>query len=493
MTTVNTEPVQAPKLDPRLVEMAWKTGTLAWKLRNYQLPVYDAFWGWIHDPDCLSGCANISRQFGKSYSMNLVVDEFCRRVPRAQVRFAAPSGLMLRNITLPIMRQLLADCPKDLRPRWRRNDHFWEYPNGSEFHIAGANEGHADDLRGSASHLSGVDEAGFVDDLKYLIDGVLMPQTLTTGGTLLVSSTPPESPVHPYVEYATDCKDRGHYIHRDIHATNQPKHVIDQYAKQAGGYASTTWKREYLAQFVVDESLAIIPEWDNKYVEAVERCGLWRFWHKYEAMDLGVRDLTVCLFGYYDFRKARLVIEDELVINGPQLTTKLLAEKIREKEKALWPQPNGEAPSIYRRVSDNNNPLLMNDLAALHSLPFFGTSKDELTAMVNKVRLWAKAGRVIVHPRCTNLIDCLRAGVWKSAAHIGRDFGRGGARLGHFDAMAALTYAVRNCDEHSNPIPATYGWNLDPHKTFIPEKMFDTSSDVAKVLRERFGVLRKRK
>lgn len=472
-----------PKLEEAL-HAAWARGTLEYKLRPYQKILYDAQWKAILDPDTTKFCSNTNRRFGKSTVTLIVATEFARRLPGAMIRCGAPTAKALKKIVLPIMRQIVSDAPEEFCPKWIGQDSVWRFPNGSEIHISGVNEGHADDLRGTASNLSIVDECGFIDDPEYLINDVLMPQTLDKGGTLLVSSTPPPSPAHEYVAIAKECKADGRYIHRDIFDMGLPAATVERYAKVAGGRESSTWKREWLALFVKDEELAIIPEWKKDYVQDVEPTGLSKFWHRYVAMDTGVRDFTAVLFAYYDFRLSRLVVEDELIINGPKLTTKLLNDEMRAKEALLegYRTPEG-ADRCYRRVADNNNLQLINDMNSAYSLAFMPTSKDTLLAMVNEVRLWVGAGRILVHPRCKNLIGCLDDGVWKSKTYLGREFGRA-KQYGHYDALAALVYLVRNIDAFSNPVPAGHG--LDPLRQWINPKVLENKTDATNVLKTLF-------
>src|SRR6185436_79701 len=118
---------------------------------------------------------------------------------------------------------------------------------------------------------------------------------------------------------------------------------------------------------------------------------------------------------------------------------------IVSKEKQLWP----DMPDPYRRVADNNNPLLIQDLGYIHGLYFVATTKDELHAMVNDLRRMIKEGRVKVHPRCKKLIGCMFSAVWDKER---KKFDRS-AQYGHFDHLAALMYLVRNLDQQRDNIP----------------------------------------
>jgi hypothetical protein len=182
-------------------------------------------------------------------------------------------------------------------------------------------------------------------------------------------------------------------------------------------------------------------------------------------MDLGVvDDKTALLLGYYDFKQAKLIVENEFTIKGPALTTEILKAALLDKEKETF-----KDLKPYRRISDNNNPMLIQDLGLIHGIHFNPTNKDELNAMVNEVRMFVAAGRLIVNPRCRELIGCLSTGIWDRQR---RGFDRSKA-YGHYDCLAALVYLIRNLDQNTNPIPADYGLTPDYH--IPPDLMRDRS------------------
>lgn len=450
--------------------------------------------------DALKWIENCSRRIGKSFRMCLRAIEVCRQVPAAQVRLIAPTQKMLRNITLPIIRTICRDCPDEIKPVWKSIDSLWLFPGtGAELHVAGANNNHEDDSRGTAAHWIGVDEGGYITRLKYLVSDVLMPQLLTTRqetsnrfGKLVVASTPPPTPAHEFVDMAESARAAGHYSEFDIYQSGYSPQIIELFRKEANGEKwksgepdSTTWLREYLCKFVVDKNLALVPEWNDTYIVDLPRDDYFRFYHLYNGMDLGVSDFTVCLFGYYDFKGARLVIEDEVVVNGPQMTTPLLAGLIKSKRTTLWPltQNDGTVISrdVYRAVADNDNPLLLNDLATLHGIAFQPVVKDSLNAMVNAMRVLVGTGRLAVHPRCKQLAGCLRNGVWENEKRR-KWFNSGPDKFGHFDALAALMYLIRNLDMQTNPIPAMLNLNETTH--FInPDAVKQDAEKVAAIKR----------
>ena len=204
-------------------------------------------------------------------------------------------------------------------------------------------------------------------------------------------------------------------------------------------------------EFVTDTNLAIIPEWKDDYIQSIDRDEYFKYYHCYEAMDIGTVDFTACLYAYYDFKKAKLIIEDEFHMNGPEMTTDVLAKMIRQKESDL------DYRSPYLRISDNNNLILLQDLSYLHKMPFSPTSKDDLQAMVNEVRLWVSQGRVLIHPRCKMLICNLKYGLFNKKR---KEFERSKI-YGHYDHLAALVYLIRNVNQHTNPIPSYLGYRYD--------------------------------
>ena len=142
------------------------------------------------------------------------------------------------------------------------------FPNGSEIKTAGTDQQNKDKLRGQEARIVIMDECGFMSNFQYVMDDILLPQTLTVDNPLLLlSSTPPESPAHPFTMQAMQAQVEGNYEHRTIY--DNPliaPEKIEQYARECGhgdlevGFASTTWRREYLAQFVTDSESAVIPE-----------------------------------------------------------------------------------------------------------------------------------------------------------------------------------------------------------------------------------------
>lgn len=404
----------------------------------------------LSDSNSRKYIVHCSRRLGKTYLLCVLAIVYALSKPDSQIRYASVTQKAVRKMIKPIFKKIFAAYKPKYRPKWNGLEAAYVFPNGSMIHVAGVNNGHEDDLRGTDADLAIVDEAAFVDNLTYLTESVLVPQLINTGGKLIMSSSSPITPAHEFAEYIQQAKLGGYYSNFDIYQANYSNELIEEFCKEAGGAKSTTWRREYLNELIVDTEFSIIPEMESYDYTRGPIPNEYQLLHKYNAMDLGVRDLNVNLFAYYDFARAKIVIERELVMSGPEMTTPKLHSEISAIEQELW---QGKEP--YKRVADNNNPLLLLDLGSIHNMFFNSTSKDSLHAMVNAVRVWIAKGRVEIDSSCRVLIDSLKYGIWNDNRS---EFSRS-KTLGHYDAIAALMYLIRNIDEATNPIPIKTGFN----------------------------------
>ena len=505
----------------QMVRAAWERGLLSYKLTlpnpqggdwSHQFPVYDAYWRAINDKETLKYVANVSRRFGKSFIACLIAFEFCLRTPDRRVKIACPTQGQMSKIIEEVTGPLLADCPPDLLPKfhWGR----YTFKNGSTLQLAGADGLNSDRLRGTSSDLVFVDEAAFVSDLKYLLSSILLPTMLKSiGSTLICYSTPASATDHYFTELVQEAQADGRYLTLNINddPTMTPE-LRARYAKEYGGEDTTEFRREYLCEFCTDTNIQVVQEWHTVAMTfPPDKDEQYPYYHKYVSLDIGIRDNTAAIFGYYDYKQATLVIEDEWTMAGNTMTTQIIADAISEKEEQLWSschsphsqaggaslEPymsgrlvtasqlpmkrlttagNGHLPSeragvndsqvisaaqasstdkVYRRVGDTSNLLLLQDLSKLHGMAFTPVKKGTLYNMVNALKLLLSMNRLQVHPRCEMLIGCLESAYWNrehsAFAHS--------KRYSHFDHLAALIYLVISLDEHTNPLPSVYGAN----------------------------------
>lgn len=457
---------QANQLVRDLILEMWREGILVWKLRDHQKNLYAKISSFMESPISkgLKFVANCSRRFGKTFTMCLIAIEFALRNPKCHIRFAAPSAKQLRGIIHPIFEIICSDAPFKLN--WKAHDSYYEFPNEAKIHVAGCDDDTAiESLRGHASHLNLITEGGSIKRLDYVLKSILLPQTLDTGGKTIIDSTPPPDPNHYFNSLCDETEMTGNYaeftIIQNTHLTEEQR---EEHLKEAGGRDSTTALREYFCKRIVDSERALVAEWNESYIADLPNPQYYGWLHKYESGDIGVSDKTVFLFGYYDFPNGRLYIQDEFAIQGQNVRTDVIDDLIREKRKKLqWNEP-------YRSVCDIDK-LLINDLH--HRGLYFNPVKKEnnLHSMLNKVKLFIKSDRLIVHPGCKELIGCLKSGVWDKDR---RKFDKSQV-FGHFDALAALMYMIISLDEFTNPIPSHIGISNLTHMR-IPQQTTEYSA-----------------
>lgn len=441
-------------------EAAWRKGTLRYKLDNGQAQaepcticaaphvgqkgIYDA----IKAAPGNKWFLGMSRRRGKTYLLCVLAAEYAISHPNSQIHFAASTAKAVKKMVRPNFRKIFSDCPEDMRPKWNAVDSEYRFPNGAILTVAGCDNENYENLRGTESHFVIVDEAGFIDQLQAVLDDVLLPMTLETNATVVISSTPPKSPDHHAVAVAQECQGNGRYFHQTMY--DNPRltgEQLEKFLRKMAGSRdveafkkTATFRREMMGEFIADSEAAVIPEWLEQSAVLTAEVIRPHYFDTYISSDIGYRDGWGILFAWWDFKNARLVVEDELLYFKTR--TEIVANGIKSKRDALWGDKK-----VYRLVSDND-PLTIADLAT-HGLYFAPTKKDDKENQVNRVREWVQSGKLVVSPRCQKLLFQLRNTVWNEKRD---DFVR--TKEGHGDLLDALIYLCRNIDRQHNPYPA---------------------------------------
>lgn len=431
-------------------KLLWHQGILSWILHDVQKELYNSY------TDCKDKIIvwNCSRRLGKSYTLCTIALEVCLKTPNALVKYCCAKQKDAKNIIRPLIREIIETCPEELKPEYKTQEGAWVFPNGSRIELTGLDGGRAESVRGGSSHLCIIDEAGLVNDLPYIITSIILPTTSTTRGKVILASTPPKSPNHPFItRYLNKARIEGNLVTKTIYDNpNIDKDEFNKLVEESGGLESIDFQREYLCKIITDQDSAIIPEFSKVKENIIREWDRQPFYDSYASMDIGMKDLTIVLFAWWDFIASKLIIEDEFVINGQRFNTNTLADGIKKKEEELFTDKiTGEKKDPYLRISDNNL-IVIKDLWDLHGLRFIPTRKDDADAALNKVRIMIQNEQIIINPKCKTLIMHLEAGIWnKSKTSFERS-----ADMGHFDAIDSLKYLVRNVLISKNPFPANY-------------------------------------
>lgn len=449
--------METPKLSKKqITDELWRRGILHFKLDSGQKDLYELYYNSKHKVQTWL----LARRSGKTYALCVLALEQCIRKPNSIVKIVSPTKLQVNNNVRPIFKTLLEDCPEDVRPDFKAKDYIYYFPNGSEIQLAGSDNGHAEKLRGGDSDIAMVDEAGSCKDLENIVKSILLPTTLITKGKVILASTPPKESDHDFLKFLEEADLRGSLVKRTFKQNPRlTKEMIDELTTELGGENTSEYKREMLCEIVKDETKAVLPEVTSELLnEIVKEWPKPPFYDSYEGMDLGFNDLTVILFGYYDFRADKVIIEDEYVINGLDLHLGKLTKTIQDKEKNLWTNyMTGEVKTPYIRVSDINY-IVTNEIRhhSNNQINFIPAKKDDNDSAINTMRMMLANKKIIIHPRCETLIRHLKNVKWGNKAKT--EFARS-PDDGHYDAVDALKYMIRHIVYSKNPYPAHYGLN----------------------------------
>lgn len=439
----------------------WRRGRLDWKCHPIQKEMYKLFYD---SPKHSTLVWLLARQSGKSYLLAILGLEQALREGNSIIKMVTDTKLHLKSIFEKIFEELLVDCPPDVKPDFKEKTYTYYFSNGSQIQLAGTDNKHYEKLRGQKAHLVLIDEAGFCSDLDDVINSVLFPTTTHTGGKIICASTPPEQLDHDFFKFIEEAELGGYLTKKTIY--DNPLLTdsdVQRIIKKMGGLLSERFRREYLCEVIKDPNMSVIPEFDDDLEKQIVK--VWPkppFFDCYEGMDLGGKDLTVVLFGYYDFRADKIIIQDELVMNfqSREETIAKLVEKIQAKEKDNWTDPfTFEVKKPFFRVSDIDYMVIREILKySYNQMVFQPADKDKNATMINDLRHLLSSNKIIIDPKCKTLIRHLKHVRWDSKTNKHR-FARSPDN-GHYDAVDALKYLVRHISYTRNPYPSNYDMKM---------------------------------
>lgn len=509
---------------------AWSTGNLRWKLDPSQQLIYDEIYAshkTVKSSAARIFCLDVSRQVGKDFIMSILAIEVLYRNRRLlRVPYGAPTKDTCHSVLAPTIESIFDDCPPDLLPHeiqsgtFRTTARELKVPWGAKLELIGVDL-HPQWLRGPATFAWFLTETGFMDNLTELMEGVILPQTLTMPHAFgVMASTPPETPGHPWsTKYLPEAKSRSMYAKRVI--TDCPRLGDDQvegFIKEYGGRKSTRCRRELFVEHIIESTLAAVPEFQDVREEIVTTEGFDKpppYRDTYVSLDPGFSHATGGVFGYLDFDRELFMVEGDIALR--YLNSREVARNVKAREWQLWgrvptkpkswtdeawadelelmracfypglPIPASPvlsyrdgrlATTTYQRVSDTDSRLI-SDMATEHGIMISPTDKDESEVALNALRVNIQRLKYRIHPRCVNLIAHLEQAIWNK----GRTKLAESAAGGHFDCIPAAVYLNRALVWGKNPNPPV---RFSRKTHFVPAGS-PPSSGTAKTLRAAFG------
>lgn len=360
----------------------------------------------------------------------------------------SPSFPIAERTVLPTLKSLLADSNIKYDLRMRPMQLFLPEFNHTIYFGSADNP---ESLKGSNVCALWCDELATFPEEAY-IQAIARVRDPKAKELRIFHTTTPEGRNWVWERFIKNTKENCEVI---FGSTKNNKALPIEYIKDLEASYSAELRQMYLEGLVVDLSEGtVVPEWENTFIGDIDKENpSYLHYHKYVSMDVGGRDKNAILFGTYCFDESVLYIEEEFILPGIDTVTPVVAQGIIEIEREIWDTPP------YLRVSDNNNMIFLSDLNSVHGIHFVQTKKEDKIGAINKLRLWVGDGRIIVSPKCEELIACLQTARWNSKKN---EFER--SRLyGHYDALDALIYMVRNINEIQDPVPRFRGISRHTH------------------------------
>lgn len=448
------------------IHLAWTIGRLTYKLKPLQRQIR-AVWEKTKEYSH-QFLGHIGRQTGKTFLWNVTACELAIQHPGSTIVVIAPVERKLAAFIKPVLATILADCPDELRPEYLEAKNQLVFPNGSIVHYFGSHNDNYNAIRGLGSvHFVLIDEAGFISHLLELI-GVVAPMLLRTKGYLVLSSSSPESPDHPFVTLIEQAKMEKWYV---LHPTWDDKTVtaddLNTLAKLLGGKDSTRYRREVGCELIVEKTKQALPEWDSrKYVYHIPRSAVYKFFNHFVCFDPGFKDPSAVSFGTYLFGIGALYIEAEIVIPGKDITIDKLSAMIQAKVVELWP---GSDRITY--WADPSNQTVLDEMGKKYHLYWNWTAKDKKRQYLEALRAFIGQGGIVLDPSCIIHKAMFENTIWKDDHS---EFERSASGF-HGDCIDTTLYMYRNLVT-TNPVPSLNGLDLENDFIRSQQRMDETKA-----------------
>lgn len=501
--------------------LLYQAGHLRWKIRDYQLADHDAFVQW-NDQRQTQEHLDEAEAAGALYD-NLWVDECGRRYGKtaqwlirdveAAIRRPGARGLIacayqknIGEIIVPLTKVLFRDAPPGYFPEYRGThgaDHECLIIPAvdSIIKLVGVDV-HPKAVRGQWCDFGHLSEAAFIRGLRELITSDIMPmfQDRPWAWLALESSTAHTRDCEFNTEFREDAKKRGTYRK---HTIRDNTHLIEldiaKEERRSGGKGSAHCQRELYCEETREEGLMVVPEFSaERHVMPANANAMPAHAHCYVAMDPGEKDPLGIIWGFYDFTRAKFVVQrsfaksncrtgeaasiikqvenelwgtahrdvpetpkrDNAIRAQPLLT---LADVVKTAGGLVWEPPaaaltywdhgaNEFLPNPYARISDIDA-RMVGDLAVEHSINFEKTAKDDQYAQESALRHAFSMDWIEIWEPNGDLARQLESGMWQLDSHGRRREWMTTPSLGHLDCVAALIYLWRNLQREKNPHP----------------------------------------
>lgn len=418
-----------------------------------------------------------SRRLGKSHLICAYLDYVARHLQGATLVYAAATEAGLRNFAGPIMDEVVR-ARGGTKPVWKASESMYVYPeSGARIILVGCDEQRkVDRHRGLDADVVAVDEAAIIKNLSYCVNSVFLPMLIKNRGRMIVASSGAFTAEDDFAQMCTQADSEGRLIKRTIwDATHLSREAIEDYARQVGGEDTATWKREMLCDFAIEETMAVIPEWEKAKDDVVGDVELPPKWgDRYTVIDGGHVDMCVAMHGYVWWEKGMYVVTDETVNQGA--TAKHIAQSVQDDIRVISKRV-GTPHSQKHRIYGDFPAQTIADLRE-EGLDISMVAKDDRNASVASLRRAVGYRTLLIHPRCQVIRAHLGGATW---APNGKDFRRVRdpvtGRGHHYDGLDAVRYFVDVADMRHDPYPIIE--SQAERLGFLPKPASDTRRKAA--------------
>jgi len=333
------------------------------------------------------------RRFGKTYLCIARLLNWALEKPGSLNWYVTANYRMAKQIA---WRQLKTMAPRDLVVKQNESDLSLEFVNGAQIALRGADN--EDSLRGVSLSALVVDEAAYVKQSAW--EMVLRPALSDQGGPAWFITTPAGlNWFHDLWEQAQEQDDWTSFSFTTIQGGNVPADEIEAARRTLD---ERTFKQEYLASF---ETLSgrVFPDFDQDNItdEAADSGG---------PILVGL-DFNVSIMAGSIASKIgdTLHVWDEIAIKNSNTdeVCAWLKGKFPRREIIVYPDPTGAARKTSAAGKTDHGIIRQHGFRVVAPKSPWAV-KDRLNATNWLIKNMEGERRLMVHPRCKNVIKSLR-------------------------------------------------------------------------------------
>lgn len=294
-----------------------------------------------------------------------------------------------------------------------------KFSNGSIIYLTGTDATYKDKekLRGQKYRIAVIDECqSFTQDLEELVESVILPTLADFNGTLCMIGTPGNEMGLHYWWQINDPENPSSKLWKDFHWTwrenpfikdNVQKQLDEMIAKNPLVVNSTSFKQEWLGEWVIEGSARVYKSSKINYIDSLPFGLLNQHTIYILSIDLGYVDATAFVVSCYNqnFDNNLYVLESNKIA---ELTISAVAKKIKEYR---------ERYTFRTMIVDAANKQAVEEMRLIHALPLWAAEKQGKEAHIALLNSDFQTANVkILRPTNEELIKELETLIWNQRA-----------------------------------------------------------------------------